>query len=50
LENRRSKDDEVSRRVWNAVEAKAGKIGVGKTKGRRKEREREKETRGERIE
>jgi len=35
----------VSRRVQKAVEAKAGKIGVGKTKERRRKGRGEKETR-----
>jgi len=38
LENRRSEDDKVSRRVWEAMEGKARKIRVGKTKERKKER------------
>ena len=36
--------------MWKAVETKARKIGIGKTKGRRKERERRKEVRGKGIE
>ena len=50
LEDRRSRDDEVSRRMWKTVEAKAGKTKVAKTKRRREERGREKETRRERAE
>jgi len=45
LENRRSENDKVLRRVWEAVEAKIGKIMVGKTKGRRKERNEKKKSR-----
>ena len=41
LENRRSKDDKISRRVWEAVETKAGKIRMEKAKRRRKEARRE---------
>jgi len=36
--------------MWEAVETKAGKIGVEKIKRRRKEREREEEIREERTE
>ena len=50
MENRGSKDDEMSRRMWEAVETEAGKIRVGKTKRRRGERRRRKETRRERVE
>ena len=32
LENRRGEDNKMSRRVWKAVEAKTGKIRLGKTK------------------
>ena len=42
LENRGDKDDEVSRRMWKAVEAKAREIGMEKTK-------RGKEMRGKRT-
>jgi len=42
LENKRSKNDKVSRRMQKAVEAKAGKIGVAKIKRRREERRRRK--------
>jgi len=45
LENRRSKDDEVSKRVWKAVEIKAEETGVAKTKGGRKVRRKRKEVR-----
>ena len=41
LENEKSEDDEVSRRVWKVVETKAEKNGVAKTKRRRKEIRRE---------
>ena len=50
LENGRSKNDEVSRRMWKAVETSSGEIGMGKAEGeRRKGRSRE-ETRRERQE
>ena len=38
MEDRRSKNDKVFRRVWKTVEAKAGKTVVAKTKGRGEER------------
>ena len=34
LENRRSQDDEVSRRMWKAVETEAGEIKVAETERR----------------
>jgi len=46
LENWRGKNDEVSRRVWEAVETSAGEVRVGEAKRRRgKRRGREKERR-----
>ena len=33
LENRRSKDDEMSRQVWEIVEAKVGKTIVAEVEG-----------------
>jgi len=47
LEDRRSKDDKTFRGVWKAVETKAGKIGMAKTKGGRSERRSRKEIRRE---
>ena len=47
LENRRSKDDEVPERMWEAVEAEAGKVRVVETKRRREERRSKKKTRRE---
>jgi len=55
LENRRSQDDEVSRRMWKAVETKAEEIRVAETErrggkrgsrkeARRKEKEKEEKT------
>jgi len=42
LEDRRGKDDEVPRRVWEAVEIKAEKFVVAKVEGRsRKEMRKE---------
>ena len=38
LENRGSKDDEMPRRIWKAVEASTREIGVGKAEGRRSKR------------
>jgi len=44
LENRGSQDDKMPRRVWEAVEASAGEVGIGETKERRGKRgSREKE-------
>ena len=45
MEDRRSEDDKIFRRVWKTVEAKIGKIRVEKAKKRRKERGRRKEIR-----
>jgi len=43
LENRQSENDEISRRVWKAVEARSGKIRMGKTEeGGSKRRSRKK--------
>ncbi len=47
LENRRSKDDKVSRRMWKAVKAKAGEVRVieeeeGKKWEKKKQKEEEK--------
>ena len=51
LENRGGKDDEVSGGMWKAVEAKARKIRMAKTKRRReKEGKREEARRKEREE
>jgi len=48
LENRGGQDDEVSRRVWEAVEANIREVGMGETKERRgKEEKGEKERRKE---
>ena len=50
LENRGGKNDKVFEEIWKAIETKAGKIRVEKTKERRKERGRGKKTREERVE
>ena len=50
MENRRGKDNEISRRMWKTIETKAKKVGVGKTKERRKERRRREEKRREGVE
>jgi len=42
LENRRSEDDKMSRRIWEAAETKAGKTGVTKAERRREEKGRRK--------
>jgi len=41
LENRGSKNDKMSRRVWEAVETKAEKTRIAETKRRRKKMRRE---------
>jgi len=38
LENRRGKNNEVSRRVWEAVETSTGEVRVGEAKRRRGKR------------
>ena len=38
MENGRSEDNKMSRRMWEAVETKAGKTGVAKTKRRKEKR------------
>ena len=45
MEDRRSEDDKIFRRVWKTVEAKVGKIRVEKVKKKKKERGRRKEIR-----
>ena len=48
LENRRSKDDKMSRRMWKIVETNAGKIGMVETEGGRGKRRSGKEMRKKR--
>jgi len=48
LENRGGKDDEMSGRMWETVEANARKIRMGKAEGGRNKGRGRKETRGER--
>ena len=50
MENRRGKDDEVSRGVWKTVEASTRKVGMGETEGRRNKGESRKKKRGKRKE
>jgi len=50
LENRRGKNDEMSRGVWITVETEAGKIRVVKAKRGREKRRKIKETRGDEAE
>jgi len=50
LENRRDKNDEMSRGVWITVETEAGKIRVVKAKREREKRRKIKKTRGEEAE
>jgi len=47
LENGRSEDDKVSRRMWEAVETKVRKSRIAKTKGRKKKRKSREKMRGE---
>ena len=50
LDNRRSKDDKMSRRMWKAMETSSREVGLGETeKGGSKERSRKK-IRGKREE
>ena len=42
---KRSKDNKISRRVWEAMKIKVGKVRVAKTKRRRKKRRRRKQKR-----
>ena len=46
LENRRGKNDEVSRRVWKAVKAGSGEVRLGETERGRREGRSRKEKRG----
>ena len=48
LEDRRGKDDKMSKGVWKTVETNAGKIGVAETKGERGKRRSRKGTRKKR--
>jgi len=50
LENRRGKNDEMSRGVWITVETKAGKIRVVKAKRGREKKKKKKGTRREEAE
>ena len=45
MENRRSKDNKVPRRMWKAVEASTREVRMGKTEGERSERRSRKKTR-----
>ena len=44
MENRESKNDEMSRGVWKAVETETGKVRVAETEERREKRRSQKET------
>ena len=48
MENRRSKDDNIFKRIWQVVEAEAGEVRTAKKE--REERERGRETRREKEE
>ena len=41
LEDKRDKDDKVSRRMWKAVKAKAEKVRMAETEEERKKKKRE---------
>ena len=49
MENRRSEDNEVSRKMWEAVEAKAEKIRVAKAKRGSKKKRKEKYEEKEKV-
>ena len=40
MENRRSEDDEMSRRMWKVVETEVEKVGMSEAKGGKEERRR----------
>jgi len=50
LENRRSKNNKVSREMWEAMKTKAGEVRLAEEKGRKRKKRKEKETRGKRME
>ena len=50
LEDRRSENDKMSRRMWEAVETSLGEIGIGKAEEGRSKGRSEEETRGKRQE
>ena len=43
LKNRRSKDEKMSRTIWEVMEAKAGEVRTAETEGRRRKRKRKRE-------
>ena len=47
MENKRSKNDEVSIRVWKVVETEAREVRLVKAKGERRKGEKEKRRKGE---
>jgi len=50
LKNGRGENDEVSRKMWKAVEASSGKVGMGKVEEGRSKKRSGKETRRKRKE
>ena len=50
LEDRRSKNNKVSKGMWEAIETKAEKVRLAEAKGGRRKRKKEKETRRQEIE
>ena len=45
MKNRGGEDDEVSRRMWEAVESEIGEVGMVEAKGRKGKRRSREETR-----
>jgi len=50
LEDRRSKNDKVSRRMWEAVETKAEEVRIAEAKGRRRKKAKGKKIRRNKTE
>ena len=46
MENRRSKNNKVSKEMWEAMKTKVGEVRLAEVKGRRRKKRKEKETRG----
>lgn len=49
LEDKRIQDDKVSREIWKAIKAKAGKIRVAEVEEKREEARKRKEARGKGV-
>ena len=50
MENKKNEDNEVSRRMWKAVETKAGKTGMAKVEKKKEKKKRSRKKRKERKE